>query len=191
MGGPYFTNAGTFLIKTLFDIYILAVMLRFLLQLVRANFYNPISQFVVAATNPVLRLLRQWVPGLGGLDLAAVLLILVLQFIELWLIYSIGGYAISFPGLLVLSIAEGVRLAVYVFLVAVFVRALLSWIAPGSYNALTSVVGSLSEPLLKPARRLIPPIGGLDLSPIAVLIVLQLGLMLLIAPLYDLGRGLL
>lgn len=191
MTGPYFTDAGTFLVETLFGLYILIVMLRFLFQLLRADFYNPVSQFVVKATSPLLRPLRRWIPGLGGIDLAALLLALLIQIAELWLIHVMRGYQPSLSGLVVLSSAELLRTLVYIFLVAIFIKVIASWIAPDVYNPVMRLLDTLSEPLLRPARRLLPPMGGLDLSPIVVLIALQMLLMLLVNPLGDLGRALL
>jgi YggT family protein len=191
MTGPYFTDAGTFLVETLFGLYILIVMLRFLFQLLRADFYNPVSQFVVKATSPLLRPLRRWIPGLGGIDLAALLLALLIQIAELWLIHVMRGYQPSLSGLVVLSSAELLRILVYIFLVAIFIKVIASWIAPDVYNPVMRLLDTLSEPLLRPARRLLPPMGGLDLSPIVVLIALQMLLMLLVNPLGDLGRALL
>ena len=98
MGNPYIGNAATFLVNTLFGIYILIVMLRFLFQLVRADFYNPVSQFIVRATNPPLRPLRRFIPGLGGIDLAAPILMLALKLMELWLVYQILGHSPSLVG---------------------------------------------------------------------------------------------
>lgn len=191
MGGSYFGDAATFLIKTLFDLYILIVMLRFLFQVTRADFYNPLSQFVVKATNPPLRPLRRIVPGVAGIDMSSVVLMLLLKVAELWLVLGIGGVSPQVPGLLVLGVAQLLSLAVYVFMVSVFVQVILSWVSPQAYNPVVSLIHSLNQPLIGPARRLIPSLSGIDFSPIAVIIGLQLVLMLVVAPLTDLGRGLL
>ncbi len=191
MGGSYITDAVTFLIETVFELYILAVMLRFLFQLFRADFYNPVSQFLVRATAPVLRPLRRWIPGYSGIDMAALVLMLALKFMEILLIAIVNGYAPGLGGLLIASIASLLQLLVYIFIVAILIQVVLSWVAPGTYNPMTSILRSLCEPLLKPVRRRLPPLGGLDFSPLVVLIVLQLVLILFIAPLVDLGRNLL
>ncbi len=190
MGGSYFANAGVFLVETLFELYILTVMLRFLFQLLRADFYNPLCQFVVKLTTPVLQPIRRWVPGLWGVDLAAALLMLALKMIEIALSHWMRGFDPGFPAVLLLAMVGLLHLTVYVFLFAVFIRVLLSWIAPDAYSPMGSLLDTLSEPLLRPARRLLPPIGGLDLSPIVVIILLQLVLMLAIAPLGDLAASL-
>lgn len=190
MGGNYFGNAGTFLVSTVFGLYILLVLLRFLFQLVRADFYNPISQAVVKATNPPLRPLRRVIKGVGGIDMASVLLMVVLKMIELSLVGAIQGVEMSVIGLLVLTLAALLQLTLHVFLFAVLIQVILSWVAPHAYNPVSSLLLSLTEPLLRPARRLIPTVGGLDFSPILVLIALQLTSMLIIAPLRDLGATL-
>lgn len=191
MSGPYIGNAATFLVETAFGLYILIVMLRFLFQWVRADFYNPVSQFLVKVTSVPLKPLRRVIPGFRGIDLAAVALMLALQLIELWLVYGLLGQPRQFPGLLVQSVAALLKLGIWVFIVSILIQVVISWVNPGAYNPVVSLLYRLNEPLLAPARRLIPPISGLDLSPIAVFIGLQLALMLVVAPIWDLGRTLL
>ncbi len=189
MNGSYFSNAGVFLIQTVFGMYILAVLLRLLLQIVRADFYNPFSQFLVKITNPVLVPLRRVIPGLFGVDLAAVLLLLALQMAKLALIGLLINQGWNLGGLL-LAVADLLALLLNVFLFSILIQVILSWVRPGEYNPLTALLHHLNEPLLAPARRLLPPISGLDLSPIVVLVALQLASMLVGAPLSDLGRAL-
>ncbi len=188
MGGNYAEHAGVFLIQTLFGLYILAIMLRFLLQWVRADFYNPVSQFLVKITNPLLKPLRRLIPGFWGMDLAAIVLMLLLQMLELFLVGVVVGQAFKPLGVLLMSAGELLSLAVYVFMFAIIIQIILSWIQPGSYNPVIGLVNRIAEPLLAPARRLIPPISGLDLSPLAVLILLQLTQILLVSPVKDFGR---
>ncbi|MFQ5659467.1 MAG: YggT family protein [Gammaproteobacteria bacterium] len=184
MSGSYLSEAGVFLITTLFDLYILAVVLRFLLQCVRADFYNPISQFLITVSNPPLRLLRRWIPGFGGIDWPSVVLILALQALELTLVGLIGsGRLLALPGLIVLSIASLLKLIIYIFFIAIFIQVIISWVSPGAYNPVTVLLFQLTDPLMRPARRILPPISGLDLSPMLVLIGLQLMIILLVKPL--------
>lgn len=191
MGGMYLSNAGVFLVKTIFGLYLLAIMLRFLLQWARADFFNPISQFVVKITNPLLKPLRRLIPGFFGLDFAAVVLMLVIKLIELSLVQAIVGGAWVFSGLLVVALAELLSLALDVFFFSILIQVILSWVNPGAHNPAVGLLHALNEPLLRPARRLIPPIGGLDLSPLVVMLVLQLASMLLVRPLQDIGVHLL
>ena len=186
MGG-HVGNAATFLVETLLGIYILIVMLRLLLQWARADFYNPLSQFIVRATRPALAPMHRALPAVGGIDLACVVLLIVLQFAELWVVTGLLGHRVAAAALLVLSVAEIVQLAIYVFLFSILIQVIMSWINPSSYNPLLSVLYSLNEPLLAPARRIIPPFGGLDLSPIVVMVALQLVAILLVGPLRQLA----
>ncbi len=191
MSGSYVGNAATFLIETVFFLYILLVMLRFLLQWTRANFYNPVSQFIVKATQPPLRPLRKIIPGFGGVDLAAAVLMFALKFTELWLVTGLLGVTPQVGGLAILSIAELLGLLVNVFIVSILIQVIISWVNPGMSNPVMGLLHSLNEPLLAPARRVIPPISGFDLSPIAVFIFLQLVSILAVAPIRDLARSML
>jgi len=187
VNGGYVGNAGQFLIQTLFGLYILAVMLRFLLQWVRADFYNPLVQVLVKITNPVLIPLRRIVPGLYGMDLAAVVLMLVLQAIELYLLATALGGSLPAATLILGSIAKilGLLLGVYFWLI--LIQVILSWVSPQTYNPAITLIYTLTEPVLGPARRIMPDLGGLDLSPLVVIVVLQLVRMLVIAPIRDLA----
>lgn len=174
----FFADAGILIVNTVFGLYIFSVLLRFLFQLVRADFYNPFSQFLVRFTNPPLLPLRRVVPGFGGIDLASIVLLLTLETLRLYLVAKLQGVSPAFVPLFVLAIFELVETTLWIFIIAVFVRVLASWFSPHSDNPLMDLLVSLTEPLMRPARRLIPPISGLDLSPIAVLLLLQIGLLL-------------
>ncbi|MEK7321546.1 MAG: YggT family protein [Pseudomonadota bacterium] len=188
MENQYFAASAVFLINTVFGLYLFAVMLRLLLQWVRADFYNPISQFLVKVTNPPLRPLRRIIPGWGGVDLASILLLLALQMLEIFLANMALGRAMPLSGLFVTSVAELLNLLLNIFVIAILVQVVMSWISPGTYNPATVLLHRLTEPVLAPARRLIPPISGVDLSPLVVLVVFQLIKFLLIAPLVDIGH---
>jgi len=173
---PFLTEAGILLVEVVFGLYLLAVLLRFLFQLARADFYNPISQFLVAFTNPLLKPLRRLIPGLYGIDLASLVLLLVLKCVELYLLLLLGGVAVQWLPIVAAATVDLLRLTLNVYFFAILIRVILSWFMPYGIhqNPAGSLLVSLTEPLLRPARRLIPPIGGLDLSPIAVIVVLQL-----------------
>jgi YggT family protein len=191
MGSGYFSNAGVFLIDSLFGLYICAVLLRLLFQVVRADFYNPLCQAIVTVTNPVLRPLRRYIPALASIDTASVLLILSLQLLNTFLVALVVGVSPNLAGLLVVAVAEVASKTVWIFMAAVIAQIVLSWVAPGGYNPVIGVIQALSEPMLRPARRLLPPLGGLDFSAMVVVIVLNLLLMLVVAPLRDVGYSLL
>lgn len=185
--GNYFGDAGSFLIDTIIGLYMLAVMLRFLLQWVRADFYNPISQFLVTVTNPPLKFLRKFIPGFFGMDLASLVLLVCLAIAKLYLIFAISGVTPRFSGILLLAVGEVIQLGVYVFIFSMLIRVVLSWIQPGGYNPVLGMINQLTEPLMAPARRIIPPFGGLDISPIFVFVFLYLTLMLVVRPALDVG----
>ena len=188
MSGGYFSDAGLFLVDTVLGLYILIVLLRFLFQLTGVDFYNPISQFIVKTSNPPLRRLRRVVPGLWGIDFAAVVLLIVLEGARIGVTALLIGRTPQLAGVLVLSIAELLKLAVYVMVFSIFIRALLSWISTGRSHPMLQLLYSFTEPLMAPARRILPTTSGLDISPIIVFIVLMLILKLLVQPLLDLGR---
>jgi YggT family protein len=183
VGSSYFTNPITFLVQVLFGAYILVVMLRFLLQLFRADFYNPISQFIVKLTAPILKYLRRIIPGLGGLDLASVVLMWVLKAMELALVVTLAGLPMSPLMAFAWALPELLKLAINVFLFSILIQVIFSWVNPGAYNPVTTLISYLTDPIMRPLRRIIPPIGGLDLSPMAAMIGLYLLQMLLLPPL--------
>ena len=189
MSGQYLTDPMAFLVNTLAGLYILAIMLRFLLQWVRADHRNPISQFLIRITQPPLQPLRRILPPIGRADTSALVLMLLLQFCTLALVYWINGTNVSAGFLAVRSVAELLNLLLNVFLVVIIIRVILSWVNPGHYNPAIGLIDSLAEPVLAPARRIIPAVGGLDLSPIAVLIGIQLAKMLFVHPIRDLAMA--
>lgn len=191
MGAGYFSNAGVFLINAVFGLYIFVVLLRFLFQLVRADFYNPLCQAIVSVTNPPLRPLRRVIPPLGGLDSASIVLLVILQMVNTLLVALVLGFSPGPIGLLVVAIAELLAKTLWTFIGAIIIQVILSWVSPGAYNPITGVIDALTAPLLRPARRALPPLGALDLSPLVVLLALQLAQILLVAPLRDLGYTLL
>lgn len=165
-------TATLFLIQTLFGFYILAVMLRFLLQCVRADFYNPLVQFLVRITNPPLLPLRRIVPGYRGLDLASVILAFALQLAEVLLLALLLGQSAGVGGLLLLTVAELLKLLINIYLWGVVIQAVLSWFNPDPYHPAARVLAQLTAPVLRPARRVLPPISGVDLSPMLVVVAL-------------------
>lgn len=187
----YLANAGEYLITLILGLYILAVMLRFLLQIVRADFYNPVSQLIVTVTNPTLRPLRKFIPGFAGIDWPSIILLCLLQGIEICLIalMKIGSIP-AITGLLVLIFAHLIKLVIFIYIVLIIIQVIISWVNPGAYSPMTIIIYQLTDPVMRPVRRVIPVAGGLDWSPLVVLICLNLLLMLVVAPLQDLGNGL-
>ena len=183
MSGSYLTNPLVFLIQTLFGLYIAIVVIRFLLQWVRADFYNPLSQFIVRVTAPVLRPLRKIIPGYGGLDTASLALAWLLQSLELALLALLLGVSVFPLGALLWSVPALLGLVIDIFLFAILIRVILSWVNPDPYHPAFALLDRLTDPILRPARRLIQPIGGVDLSPMAAMIALVLLQMIVLPPL--------
>ena len=183
MGADYYIKPLVFLIQVLFGAYILVVMLRFLLQYVRADFYNPLSQFIVKVTAPVLHPLRRVIPAVGKMDISSLVLAWLLKAVELILTLLVMGHGLNLIGPLVWALPELVMLTINIFLFSILILVIASWVSPGTYNPALSLLTSLTDPIMRPARRMIPPISGLDLSPMLVIIGLYLLEMLLIPPL--------
>lgn len=187
MGG-YLADALLFVLGTVLSLCLLLAALRFLLQTARADTRNPLSQFLLKTTNPPLRPLRRVIPRFAGVDWACVVLMISIKALELALAGLINhGVVMPLASLAVLSAAKVLALLIHILMIVVFTQVILSWLSPGSYNAITALLHQLSEPLLRPARRLLPPIHGIDLSPVIVFVALQLGLILLARPLADLA----
>lgn len=186
MDKSYFIEPVIFLLDTLVSLYIVAVMLRFLLQWMSAEFYNPIAQMLIKITHPPLKWLRRYIPAIGRIDTASLLLAFTLQMLLDFTTLLLRDVGISFSALLVLSFSRLLLLLINVFIFAVFARAILSWVTQDSYYSVSSILYSLTEPLLRLSRRAVPIVGGIDLSPLVVLIVLQLMKMLLLPPLQQL-----
>ena len=166
-------NPLIFLIETLLDLYIIVLMLRFILQQVRADFYNPISQFIVKATTPVLKPARKIIPSFGGIDVATIAVVVVFIIVKITIVALLSGYSPTAVAVLLTAIRDFITLALNIFIFAIIIQAVLSWINPDPYNPVSSVLFSITHPVLQPFRRLIKPIGGLDLSPLFALIVLM------------------
>ncbi|MCV4158733.1 YggT family protein [Pseudomonas aeruginosa] len=175
-------TAAIYILQTLGSLYLLIVLLRFILQLVRADFYNPLSQFIVRATKPLLNPLRRIIPGFGGIDLASLVLAILIQLVLMILILMLMGYGVGgfIMQLLIWSIIAVTSLFLKVFFFALIISVILSWVAPGSYNPGAQLVNQICEPLLMPFRKLLPNLGGLDISPIFAFLALKLIDMLVI-----------
>ncbi|KAA6185308.1 YggT family protein [Thiohalocapsa marina] len=183
MTEAYFTNPLIFLVKTLFGLYIALVVIRFLLQWARVDFYNPISQFVVRLTSPALRPLRRVIPGYRGMDTASLVLAWLLKAAELAILSLLLGLDRNPLAALAWAVPALVGLLISLFLFAVLIRVILSWVNPDPYNPAVELLRRFTDPIMEPAQRLIPPISGIDLSPMVVMIGLVLLEMLLLPPL--------
>ncbi len=200
MDSNYFTSPLTLIVSTLFDLYVLIVLLRFMLQLMRADPHNSVSQFIIKATTPPLRYLRRFIPSVFGQDASALVLCLVVTYAKFILlrlldtevvhinntIAYIGG--VGYLGLLIYSIADLVSLFLSIFLIAILIQVILSWVNPGIYNPVIGLVNTLATPALRPIQKLIPPVGGIDLSPLFAILMIMVAKMLIIAPIMNLAN---
>ncbi|MCE6979247.1 YggT family protein [Pseudomonas frederiksbergensis] len=167
-------DAAIFVIQTLCSLYLLIVLLRFILQLVRANFYNPLCQFAVKATQPLLKPLRRVIPSMFGLDMSSLVLALIVQMALYAVILLLKGYEVDVLFLAPWALIGIFALFLKILFWAMIISVILSWVAPGSHNPGAELVQQITEPVLAPFRRIVPNLGGLDISPIFAFIALQL-----------------
>ncbi len=169
-------EAFIYILQTLGQLYIFVVLFRFILQLVRADFYNPISQFVVKVTQPLLTPLRKIIPGFAGLDLAALALAFLVHMALAIAVLMLAG-APALDILLRLAIWILISLSALfmkIFFFALIISIILSWVAPGSFNPAAQLIHQVCQPVLAPIRRMLPDLGGIDISPIFAFIALNL-----------------
>lgn len=178
-----------FLLDTLFGLFVFVLLARFYLQLLRAPFRNPLGQFVAAMTNWLVLPARRLIPGMFGLDLASFLLAWLIEVLLLLLLYLVkgGGFGAA-PAILAgvlfsLGLLELARFSLYLLIGVILIQAVISWVSP--YAPLAPLFNALTAPFLRPFRRLIPPVGNVDLSPLFVLVAAQL----LLIPLEYLARS--
>jgi YggT family protein len=174
-------DAIVFIVRTVLQVLLVTVfLLRFLLPLVKADMRNPLTQFVLRITNPIVLPLRRLIPPAGRVDTASLLAVILVQLVTTATLLLLRNFTLTDPLLLLrLAVMELMVTVVQFYFFAVFIYALLSWVAPGTYSPAASLLASLCEPLLRPIRRIVPPIAGLDLSAVIVLIGLQALLILL------------
>jgi len=180
-----FTGALIFLIGTVFGLFVVALLLRFYLQWARAPHRNPLSEFLHALTDFMVRPARRLIPGLWGLDLATLVLAWILQLVEIFIVIQFRGYqagpdlGMTFAALALLALVAIFRIGLYIVMTSVIVQVVLSWLGP--YSPLMPLVNSMTRPFLRVFQKRIPPVGNVDLSPLFLLVVIQLLLMLPVA----------
>ena len=165
-------SALVFIVNALTSLYLLVLLLRFWLPWLRADFRNPLAQGILKLTSPIVIPLRRIVPSFGRLDTATILVAFIVQYVGILLILLIIGASAAFSAIATTALVKLVILSVNLFMFAIFIRIVLSWISPGQYNPATAIITTLTEPLLGPVRRIIPSMGGFDISPIFVIIAL-------------------
>ncbi len=166
-------NATLFLVNTLFSLFAYTLILRILMQLVRVDFYNPLAQFVWKVTNPPTHIFRQVVPRYRQIDVPAVLVLYLVAALNIGADLLILGYKVSLLAILWLALLKSLVLCINVLTFSILIQAVMSWFGASMHSPAASLLWNLNEPMLRPVRRVIPPIGGLDLSPLFVIIALQ------------------
>lgn len=173
-------SALIFIIETLLSLALFVVLARLLLQLTRADFRNPVCQAVVRLTNPLILPLRRVLPPIGKVDTASVVAVILIALVEVAIIFAIRGITSVGPIFWLQSAAlEIAHTLLWTYFYAIILYALLSMVAPGGYSPLQSVLATVCEPVLRPFRRVIPPIAGIDLSPLWACILIQAILILI------------
>jgi YggT family protein len=183
----YLANAATFLIQTAFGFFIGLFLVRMLLIAAGASFYDPICRFVYQLTNPVVTPLRRYIPRWGRVELASLLVAFVLILIEYGLFIAISGASMGIAGLLLRALVALLDWLIWIELIALFARGILSFVASEYSNSSMRLLVQCTEPVVRPFRRILPPVAGFDFSLMAALIALILVQILVIAPLNDLA----
>ena len=185
----YLANALTLLIQFAFGCAIALFAFRLLAEAVRADFYNPICQFLYRATNPVLTPIRRVIPTWRRINLAALLIIWALEVVKNFLLrYVTPGYWASNPGVLVLGVADFLNFFAIIYLIMIFAWALLSYVNIDARNPLVPLLGKIVDPVLKPFRKVLPLLGGFDLTPVIAILVILLIQTVIVAWLMNVGH---
>lgn len=165
-------DALRFIIGAIANLYLLVLLLRLWLPVLRADFRNQLAQAILKITSPLVIPLRRVMPSLGRVDTATILVAFIIQYLTILLILLIYGETSGFAPIAITTVVSLVVLSLRLFAYAIVIRVILSWISQGGYNPATAIITTLTEPVLRPFKRLIPPIGGLDISPIFAMILL-------------------
>jgi YggT family protein len=173
------TNALTYLVGTIIDLYIAAILIRLLLQWVRADFYNPVCQFLVKVTDPVIVPLRRVIPSIRRLDTASVLLIIALEIFSVWIASRISSQPLNFEQIVLFSLMKLAATLLMTYFFLIIASVVLSWVGAQMRHPVVPLVYQLTEPLLRPFRKIIPSIAGIDLSPLFALIAIRFLLLLI------------
>jgi YggT family protein len=173
-------DALTFVFRTLLDLYIITFVLRLILQWVRADFRNPLTQFVLRVTNPLVIPARRLIPPAGNLDTATLVVVLLLELLMTLVMINVACLGSAGIGqIIALTALRVVYLTLRIYLFIILIYVVLSWISPGTHNPAVSLLSSIADPVLRPLRRVIPTIAGLDLSALFAIIGIQAFTMIL------------
>ncbi len=172
------TEIAVFLIEALFSLYIGAVIIRLLLGFARADFHNPLSQFLVKVTNPVLVPMRRFIPSIGKIDTSAIVLAYVLTLVKISLLFLLVTGGLHFPVSLFTALGDLITSIIWVYIIALILQAVMSWVGSTHGNPVAPLVNSLTAPIVKPIRKVVPLVGAMDLSPMVAILGLNVLLIL-------------
>ena len=173
------TQALIFVLKTFTHLYLLLLLLRFWLPVLRADFRNPVAQGILRITSPLVIPLRRFVPAIGRVDTATVLVAFTIEYLLILLLLTLSRITPEFLPIAITAIMDLAVLSLNMFFFVILIKIIMSWVAPNNYNPVTAMLTTISEPVLRPFRRMLPPIGGIDISPIFAIVIIQAGIIIL------------
>ena len=167
------TQALYFIVKTLVQLYLLLLLLRFWLPVLRADFRNPIAQGILRITSPLVIPVRRFISPIGRLDTATILVAFVLEFLLVLALLALRGLNVGTLPMAITAILELAIQSLNLFFFVILIKVVLSWVAPQNYNPIIALLNTMAEPVLIPFRRIVPAIGGFDISPIFAIVLLK------------------
>ena len=173
------TQALIFVLKTFTHLYLLLLLLRFWLPVLRADFRNPVAQGILRITSPLVIPLRRFIPAIGRVDTATVLVAFTIEYLLILLLLTLSRITPEFLPIAITAIMDLAVLSLNMFFFVILIKIIMSWVAPNNYNPVTAMLTTISEPVLRPFRRILPPIGGIDISPIFAIVIIQAGIIIL------------
>lgn len=182
-------DALLFIVSTVFDLYLFVLVIRLLLAFVGASYFDPMIQFVIRATDPLIKPIRRIIPNVRGIELSTVLVILTLEVIKYSLITVITEGNYVFTGVLIIAFADALKILLQTFFYAIILQVLLSWIQPQS--PVIGILYRITSPIMRPMQRLCPTIGGFDISPIPAMMLIQISIIVIVNPIWAYGMGVL
>lgn len=180
-------DALLFIVNTVFSLYLFVLVVRVLLAFAGANYFDPVTQFVARCTNFAVKPLRRVIPNYNGIEISTVILIVAIEFIKFAIILALTYSSFSILGLSLIAIADTLKLFLQTLFYAIILQAILSWVQPQS--PLNMILYRINAPLMRPIQRLVPTIGGIDISPIPAMMILQLLIILIVNPIMAAGAS--
>lgn len=176
-----------FLIDTVFNLYLFLLIIRVILVYIGASYYDPVTQFIVKFTDFAVKPIRRIIPNFRGFELSTIAIILGLELIKFFLISLLSFGFPNLLGLFIIAFFDSIKLVIQTFFYAILLRAIMSWFQPGS--PINQTLVQFTSPIMRPLYRVIPPVGGIDITPIPAIIILQLLLIMVIQPMIQMGMG--